>query len=111
MGGHHPAPLSSPAKTHPRTTDLWLLPWDSFPLPFPEIPHPESGYYPVAPIFPSGPDCFSPITNSKSTSFWVAPMTPTEPTQLFLKTLAQLGGSAGNGTLRQTLGWDETTYN
>ncbi len=38
-------------------------------------------------------------------------MTPTEPTQLFLKTLAQLGGSAGNGTLRQTLGWDETTYN
>jgi type I restriction enzyme M protein len=28
----------------------------------------------------------------------------------FLRTLKQLGGSAGNGKLRETLGWDEASY-
>ena len=28
----------------------------------------------------------------------------------FLKALAEIGGSAGNGRLRDTLGWDEATY-
>ncbi len=34
-----------------------------------------------------------------------------DPAQQFLDALAQLGGSAGNVTLRETLRWDETTYN
>ena len=34
-----------------------------------------------------------------------------DPAQQFLDALTRLGGSAGNVTLRETLGWDETTYN
>jgi hypothetical protein len=46
----------------------------------------------------------------------VAPRVDTGPVseeqiQAFICALQSLGGSAGNGTLRRTLGWDEAAYN
>ena len=40
--------------------------------------------------------------------FGPPPMNPSE--QQFLDALAQLGGSAGHGALRQKLGWNQPTY-